>query len=256
MHIHRRVRPWLGTMVEVGLMHIRSDTLHEEVVRAMDAAFAAVARVHGSMSYQDAGSDLSRFNAFASGEWMQATHELAEVLAFSRQLSAATDGIFDVCCEGADWRALEIDSDQQRIRKLAPLHADLGGVAKGYAVDCAVMALREAGIEAGWINAGGDARVFGDVDVPLRVRSPSDPSQLHDCAVIADNAAATSARYWVDRPHLRNGKTRSTIFTSASWTVCAPTCMAADALTKVVAATSDIHHPVLTRHGARAWIFH
>jgi len=42
-----------------------------------------------------------------------------------------------------------------------PLHIDLGGIAKGYAVDRALTALRAAGCRGGLVNAGGDLAVFG-----------------------------------------------------------------------------------------------
>ena len=41
------------------------------------------------------------------------------------------------------------------------LIVDLGGIAKGFAVDCAVEALKDNGVEAGIVNAGGDLRTFG-----------------------------------------------------------------------------------------------
>jgi len=44
----------------------------------------------------------------------------------------------------------------------APVHIDLGGIAKGYAVDRALMALRTAGCRGALVNAGGDLAVFGN----------------------------------------------------------------------------------------------
>lgn len=40
----------------------------------------------------------------------------------------------------------------------------------------------------------------------------------------------------------------------SSISVAAPVCMLADALTKVVAASGDDHHPLLARHGASAFV--
>jgi FAD:protein FMN transferase len=46
----------------------------------------------------------------------------------------------------------------------------LDGIAKGFAVDLAVAALRRHGAKAGWINAGGDLRAFGDLVLPVSRR--------------------------------------------------------------------------------------
>ena len=154
----------------------------------------------------------------------------------------------------------------QRVRQHAfdgashTLHADLGGIAKGYAVDCAVTALRAAGVAQGWVNAGGDVRVFGDWQLPLQVRSPADASQCIPCTVLHNRAAATSAHapsLEADPPGaLYHGVSRERAPAGHSWTVAAPHCMTADALTKVVAATGDAQHPVLAAHAAQSWIFH
>jgi thiamine biosynthesis lipoprotein len=211
------------------------------------------------MSRHEPGSDLSRLNAAAVGEWVQLEEGTLCVFAFALQLSAQTGGVFDVCTAGGQkgaWRDLELDRPYHRIRKHAPLQADLGGIAKGYAVDLAVSALQSAGMHAGWVNAGGDVRVFGDVEVPLMVRSPREVSRLIACTRLRERAAATSARYLAADPdaHLFNGATGQAIKRDESWTVAAPHCMTADALTKLVAATGDARHPLLAHYGAEAWI--
>jgi thiamine biosynthesis lipoprotein len=176
-------------------------------------------------------------------------------------LSEQSSGVFDVFstdgghAQAGGWRDLEIDPLQQRLRKHAVIQADLGGIAKGYAVDAAVNALRAAGAGSGWINAGGDLRVFGPLELPLEVRAPWNPGHTITCTMLSNQAAATSASYWLKTPVLRHGVTRKTIAVQASWTVCAPACMAADALTKLVAATGDVQHPVLALHQAQAWVY-
>ncbi len=287
-----RAKPLLGTLVEVGCA--------DATLAASEAAFAAIARVQRLMSRHEASSDLSRFNAAAPGQWTAVAPETLAVFAFALQLSAQTGGIFDVCaaCNQDDarqqptagqpftgsWRDVEIDLQRGALRKHAPLRADLGGVAKGYAVDAAVLAMQQAGGgsgsgesknsedasgncqsgegPSGWVNAGGDLRVFGDLEMPVRVRSPQDLSGTVACVRLRDQAAATSACYWQAAAAdpsaqygLRHGISRQPVAHGNSWTVAAPSCMAADALTKLVAATGNAQHPLLAHYAAQAWIF-
>ena len=322
----RRAKPLLGTLVEIacavpGQGHsgmcsgVNSAPSHGSPTRpcadaalaASEAGFAAVARVHRLMSRHEAASDVSRFNAAAPGQWTAVAPETLIVFAFVLQLSAQTGGIFDVCAacneDGAgptqtgqtlpgSWRDVEIDLQRGALRKHALLRADLGGVAKGYAVDAAVHAMQQVNGEniegqIGWVNAGGDLRVFGDLEIPVRVRLPQNLSGTVACTSLRDRAAATSASYlacesptpellpggraqWpqlaplpkVARPallgqlaQLRHGISRQPVAHGKSWTVAAPHCMAADALTKLVAATGDVQHPLLAHYAAQAWIF-
>ncbi len=275
----RRAKPLLGTLVEVGCA--------DATLPASEAAFAAIARVQRLMSRHEATSDLSRFNAAAPGQWIVVAPETLNVFAFALQLSAQTGGIFDVCATcnqddsgqtGADqplpgsWRDVEIDPQRGALRKHAPLRADLGGVAKGYAVDAAVKAMQQAGSgnveepsgasQSGWVNAGGDLRVFGDLEMPVRVRLPQDLAGTVACVRLRDRAAATSACYGQAaaadpsaQSVLRHGISRRPVAHGKSWTVAAPCCMAADALTKLVAATGNAQHPLLAHYAAQAWIF-
>lgn len=276
----RRAKPLLGTIVEVACSG--------NSLAASEAAFAAIARVQRLMSCHEAASDLSRFNAASPGQWTAVATETLAVFGFALQLSAQTGGTFDVCAVGkrdkasqpasGSWRDIEIDLQRGALRKHALLQADLGGVAKGYAVDAAVRAMQQAGTcndegegtsdgrngegPSGWVNAGGDLRVFGDVEMPVRVRSPNDLSGTIACVRLRDRAAATSARYLqatkadpAAQPVLRHGISRQPVAHDKSWTVAAPCCMAADGLTKLVAATGNAHHPLLAHYAAQAWIY-
>lgn len=253
----RRAKPLLGTLVEVAC----EAPDRAMALAASQAAFDAVRRVHQLMSRHEPGSELSSINALAPGLWAQIAPETMAVFDFARRLSEQSGGVFDVFAADPDkvqagnWRDLEIDRSQQRLRKHAVMQADLGGIAKGYAVDAAVNAMSAAGAGSGWVNAGGDLRVFGPAALPLQVRAPWNPGHTITCTMLCNQAAATSASYWLDIPVLRHGLTRKTIDVQASWTVCAPACMAADALTKLVAASGDVLHPVLALHQARAWVY-
>lgn len=276
----RRAKPLLGTLVEITCEATdAADTC--ATFTASQAGFAAVTRVHALMSRHEATSEVCQLNAARVGQWLAVSPDTLAVFVFSSQLSAQTHGAFDVFSARTPhsggssiggssasglWQSLEIDAPGSRLRKHAPLQADLGGVAKGYAVDVAVAALQQAGMRHGWVNAGGDLRVFGDMDVPMWVRAPRDVSQLLDCARLRNAAAATSADYESDGGRgdatdgaavnaLRHGQTGHRAPRGTSWTVTAPSAMVADALTKLVAVTGDVSHPLLAHYAAQAWMY-
>jgi thiamine biosynthesis lipoprotein len=148
-----------------------------------------------------------------------------------------------------------------RVRKLAPGWIDLGGIAKGYAVDLAVAALEAAGAAGGCVNAGGDLRVFGPAGYPVAVRSPSAPGAAASRFMLLDAALATSGIYFSMRSHqgrqvsaLVDARVGEPLAFDRSASVRAPRCVLADALTKVVLATGDIHHPALAAFGASAFV--
>jgi thiamine biosynthesis lipoprotein len=102
---------------------------------------------------------------------------------------------------GVRWRALEIDAEHAgaRARLSFPVAVDLGGIAKGFAVDVAAEALRGQGVIDGLVNVGGDLVALGS-DVsgePWRigVRAPDDPRGLAVILDVTESAVATSGDY-------------------------------------------------------------
>ena len=144
---------------------------------------------------------------------------------------------------------------------MEPVWIDLGGIAKGYAVDMAIVALQERGVQSACVNAGGDLRVFGDVAYPVIVRRPDAPTMGGVQLTLQDEALATSGTYFsrklIDERAVsalidaRDGRAINANFSAS---VRAPTCMLADALTKLVMASGDALHPALARFGATATI--
>ena len=238
----RRARPLLGTLVEVGLCEMPEPCAHSQ---AIAAAFAEIARLQALMSRFDAGSDIARFNALPRDGSIVIDAATHEVLAFAQALSDASGGAFDISVGSAPqgWR-LDAGSRLHKLTDRARL--DLGGIAKGYIVDRAVRTLRGHGCTAGWVNAGGDLRAFGAIEVPIVLRDEPHGG-TRPFAQLADGAFATS--------HF-GAETRSRCSPSGSAhvSVAAPLCVQADALAKVVALSGDTSHPLLARYGAQAWV--
>jgi len=238
----RRARPLLGTLVELGAR----GALADEAIRA---AFDAIAEVQARMSRFESGSDLARFHASAVGESVVVHAHTAAVLTAAHELHAASDGIFDVTLGSAPagWIC-----DGARVHKLDPaVRFDLAGIAKGYAVDQAILALLRAGCASGWVNAGGDLRVVGDAELPLSLRDEQ-RGGVRPFATLRDGAFATSHFGRASRSHAAASAASRPVHAHAS--VAAPECLWADALTKIVAISGDPAHPLLARYAAQAWL--
>jgi thiamine biosynthesis lipoprotein len=268
----RRAQPWLGTLVD-----IRIDDASAEP--AMAAAFAAVATVQRLMSFHEAGSDISRFNRADAGDLVEVDRQTWDVLQQARQIADASDGCFDIGCAprlvewgylpaprgtaprylpGQAGYALEGDS---RVRKMIKMWIDVGGIAKGHAVDQAIAALQLHGVASACVNAGGDLRVIGPAAWPVSVRAPGNPGTTGARLELRNAALATSANYFSSKQvggcavsALLDGRNGRALVDARSVTVIAPRCGVADALTKVVMASGDARHPCLARYGASAFI--
>ena len=271
----RRAQPWLGTLVEVSVDELPPTAAGDPFA----PAFAAIARVHRLMSFHDAASDVARINRARPGASLAVDPATWQVLRLALLVAELSGGAFDVACAPrlVEWQLLPAPAgpvpafepaacvlaleEGERVRKLAPGWIDLGGIAKGYAVDLAVAALMESGAGAGCVNAGGDLRVFGKAGLPVAVRAPHAPGRAAAQLVLRDEAMATSGSYFSARRHhdrtvsaLVDGRSGAPLADTRSASVRAPRCAAADALTKVVLATGDARHPALAAFDASAFI--
>lgn len=241
----RRARPWLGTLVDIGVP-TGCDV-------ALEAAFDAIALAHRLMSLQEPGSDLSRAHAADVDEPVPVHPWTAEVLRLCVDLHTRSEGLFDVACGSGRWAlhsGPNADDPAMLMRLDSGTRLDVGGIAKGWAVDQAVRMAQAAGAGAVWVNAGGDLRVQG-ATVPVRLRDEHHGG-THTWLQLSDGAIATSDFTPGARSEL-SGTLRA-----AHVSVAAPECVWADALTKVLAQLGDAQHPMaqalLEAHGARAWV--
>jgi thiamine biosynthesis lipoprotein len=261
----RRAQPLLGTFVEIAL----SGAAHHDLNAAADAAFGAVAQVHRLMSFHDPHSELSRLNAATSLEPLTVHPWTYRVLEVARDLHARSAGLFDGSVspllpkERSSTSAFPFDLlDDHRVRRRLPGRSiDLGGVAKGFAVDCAIDVLRAHGVVRGLVNAGGDLAQFGPGPEPVHLRDPRDPRRLLRRLTINDAALASSGRVFdpIHSAHVTESavidpRTGSAVHAIAGATVCAPTCIIADALTKVVMIAGQAAVDLLQHYRASALI--
>lgn len=237
-----RARPVLGTVVAVS-----SDGAEESVRRA----FAAIERVHALMNFHASHGDVARINRAPRQAAVHVDPWTYRVLRHAREVSRRTEGAFDVVVPGTGARHPDIEllpGCRVRLRRRARI--DLGGIAKGFAVDVAVQALRRSGATRGSVNAGGDLRRFGPTEGLVQVRVPGAPWRSVCLPRVPQESFATSASCFGGRVNdLRRGRR---LRLAHSVTVCAASCMTADALTKAVALLGP-RASLLERFGARAF---
>jgi FAD:protein FMN transferase len=179
----RREEAVMGTAISVELW--------AEDNRAGESAAAAVMaemhRVDRAMSPHKPGSELSRINREAHRQAVPLSDEMFSLVQRALAFSESTGGAFDISYaavgqlydyrkhirpdpaalakarECVGWRMLHLDSHARTLRfEREGMRIDLGGFAKGHAVDNAAAALLRRGVKNAYISAGGDSRVLGD----------------------------------------------------------------------------------------------
>jgi thiamine biosynthesis lipoprotein len=264
-----RCKPLLGTFVEISAKD--TDYCHQ----AIELAFLEIEKVQLLMGFHNPESELSQINARSYLKPVRIHPWTAEVLSIAQEVNRQSNGVFNC---GIGHRLVEagllpkhltinIDSfggiedllflESDLVISHLPLCLDLGGIAKGYAVDKAVNALQAAGIQSGSVNAGGDMRIFGDQMQMIQIRNPSKPLELIQVGSMKEGAIATSSLYFSKRDanlksYIVNPLDLAHLEFSESYSVIANECVYADALTKVVSISGNTHHPCLRRFSAQA----
>src|SRR6476659_2452612 len=281
----RRARPSLGTFVEITARGDNEAKLHG----AIDLAFDAIARVDRQMSFHHPASDISRINREAFQHKVKVAPWTWRVLRAAQKLSHESDGLFDITVarklmqwnylprryrnvsEG-NWRDVILEKNCT-VRFRQRVIVDLGGIAKSFADDRAVKALKRAGVASGVVNAGGDLRVCGLKSERVHVRQPAEPMRPAGAIKLRERALATSGVYFAQKRHgtamvnsLINGRTGRSSRKLISVSIAASACMIADALTKIVFVLREESVPLLARYhadalllerdGAPLWKFH
>lgn len=257
----------MGTWVDLTVVPSAADA---------DAALAEVETLLRGFErdyYAWADGELARINAaLAAGAEIDVEPRMAALLVRAKSLAAASDYVFEPgigalvelwgfhsdasepseppATESIDaWlqsapSIADVGIDAQRVAgRGASLKLDLGGIAKGYAVDLILDILRAHGIEQALVNAGGDLRVLGSRrGTPWRIgiRAPRAPEVLGIVELADGEAAFTSGdyeRYYDQDGHRRHHILDPTTGYPAEHTQ-AVTVLAADGTTADAAATA------------------
>jgi thiamine biosynthesis lipoprotein len=215
----REYRYLMGTSVQV--QAFGGDETARRV--AIDEAFAAIAEVDRLMSNYREDSELSRLNAAAALGAVLVSDPMLSVLEAAQKISADSHGAFDVTVGPlvrlwgfhdkkphlptsdelaavrplVGYRNLLIDARQHTVRFTRPgVEIDLGGIAKGFAVEIAAHVLGRHGLQ-GFIDAGGNQYLLGAPpgkrQWSIGVRNPDAADQLLGVIDVTEGSVSTSA---------------------------------------------------------------
>jgi thiamine biosynthesis lipoprotein len=247
----------------------------------IEAGFEAMTQVHRLMSFHEPSSDVSRLNREAAQRAVPVDALTFDVLARAVSLAAASDGVFDVTVAAAlvergvlprpqgagtpdpaaSWRDLELGADGS-VRFHRPLWIDLGGIAKGFAVDRAVERIAHSGEVQCCVNAGGDLRVCGAAEQMVYLQLPATEGErpavmLHNASLASSSGLSARGAGQGEPPgaHI-HGVYRRVVGSHSFVSVIAPECVVADACTKIVMAEGRAAEALLHGFGAAALLYH
>lgn len=255
--------------------------------QAASQAFECINRLNTILSDYDSDSELSRLCTRSTEHWKHSGHEgqalwldvsddFFHVLKAAREYGQLSDGAFDITVGPMTrlWRRSrrqgvlpkeryleqarqlvgldrwKLDENERRIQLLRPgMRLDLGGIAKGYAIDQAFETIRGYGIETLLVDAGGDLRIGTAPPGGWRIglaetkRTTGDESTTALQNIVLENIALASSgdesRFveidGVRYSHLINPKTGLGLTQSMTVFVTAPTAMQADSLASAIA---------------------
>jgi thiamine biosynthesis lipoprotein len=262
-----RTEQMMGTYATITI--IDGDTTRANL--AMDAAFDEIKRVEELMSRYNESSEVAFLNR-AGTNWTALSHDTIYMLKKAEYYSEISNGSFDITCNplldlwmvkvkeegrmptpeeieearelvGYEHLVIDVEGNSARFDKEG-MSITLGGIAKGYAIDCACEKLIEAEIKDALVNIGGDMRAVGDKNgVPWEValQNPRDKSEYITLIKLDNESVTTSGdyeRYFFEDGkrvhHIINPKTGYSADECISVTVITKNCTDADALSTTV----------------------
>ncbi|MBI3991506.1 MAG: FAD:protein FMN transferase [Candidatus Omnitrophica bacterium] len=220
-----RSRIIMGTLVKISVV---DDGIGEDNAnKAIDRAFGSVEGIDRLMSNYKEDSEISRLNRIKGNEPLVVNPQVFEIVQKSIEFGKLTSGAFDITVGpllklwgfySSDARSVPDDDKIREImsmvgyknirlfpseRKISfakdDVKIDLGGIAKGYAVDKAVESLRGSGVKSALICASGDIFALGSGSLPnmwrVGIQHPRKEDEIWVTLVLKDKAVSTSGDY-------------------------------------------------------------
>lgn len=235
---------------------------------AIEDVMVEMRHIDTSMSPYIETSELAKINREGSLHPIKISAEMMSLLQQSLRYSKLTDGAFDISfasvgylydyrkhiepsqkqidshLDAVDYRAIKLDPEKSTVHFLKPgMRIDLGGIAKGYAVDRGADLLLARGVKNAIVTAGGDSRIIGDKrgrPWMVGIKNPRDREKVAVLLPLADTAISTSGdyeRYFMDGDrrvhHILNPKTGKSASDVQSVSVLASRGFDTDPLTKI-----------------------
>jgi thiamine biosynthesis lipoprotein len=209
----------MGTAVRVELAH---DDPRERA-SAAEAVMQEMHRIDRAMSPFKPRSELSRINRDAARAAVSISREMFDLIRRAIEFSRWSGGAFDItfasvgrfydyrnrvrpsdaevagALSALNYRHVVLDAERRTVRFAHPdVQIDLGGIAKGHAVDNCISILTSRGVRAAMVSAGGDSRVLGSRDGRpwiVGIRDPRRPDAMIAKLPLIDAALSTSGDY-------------------------------------------------------------
>ncbi|MET0066057.1 MAG: FAD:protein FMN transferase [Candidatus Thiodiazotropha sp.] len=251
----------MGTRVSVELWHEQAD----EGAQAIQEVFDEFRRLDDKLSPYKEHSELSLVNRMAAEAPVPISWEFFHLLEISQDYSRLTDGAFDITFASVghlynyrkaikpsheatqaslpliDYQHVILNKQQNSVFFQRPgVQIDLGGIAKGFAVDQAIDLLRKRGIAHALVTAGGDSRLLGDHQGrpwQIGIQAPRRKNAIATTLNLQDSAVSTSGDYeryfeadGIRYHHIISPKTGRSAAQMQSVTVIGPNATRTDAL--------------------------
>jgi thiamine biosynthesis lipoprotein len=240
----------------------------------MDIAFEEIARIEALLSNYQSSSELSRISREAGDGPVVTNPETFSFLTRSFYWSERSHGAFDITVgpllrawgfkarnghvptqveqkslrDQVGWDKVQLDPTSHTVRftTRSPMELDPGSIGKGFAVDSVVELLRESGVHAAFISAGGSTLYGlgappGEAGWPVEVPDPRTPGSIATTLLLHDTSLSTGA--CTEKFFIQNGHRYCHIFDPRTLmpmegvlqsTVIAPSATDSDALSTVV----------------------
>lgn len=216
-----QTRPMMNTFVQIKIY----DTNELQAKAAMEAAFSEVEKLDNLLSKFKPGSEVSKINKNAANNPVKVSAATFEVIKKSIDFSKETQGAFDItvgplmklwgfvdkkphlpskeeitkALKYVGYQGVELSEKNNTVEfKVQGMEIDLGGIAKGYAVDRALEVLKVNKIKTALVDIGGN---LGFVGTPTRgywavgIRDPKNPDKISKALKVVKGGVATSGNY-------------------------------------------------------------
>jgi thiamine biosynthesis lipoprotein len=210
----------MGTVVEITLVGEDEEAANKATLQS----FQEIKRIEHLMSPWIDSSDVTRINQSAGKEWVKVSQETLRVIKKAREISELSEGGFDITVgpltqlwriarergippsteelkqklDLVNFKDVLVNPNKGVFLRKGGMAIDLGGIAKGHAVDRTFELLRTLGYKNLIVNAGGDLRVGGlksDQPWSIGIQDPRSSEKIMARVSVSDAAIATSGDY-------------------------------------------------------------
>ena len=255
----------MGTLIQVELWSEHTDTARHAIKAVIDEMH----RIDQLMSPYKETSELSYINREAASSPLAISTELFQLIQQAEKISQISNGAFDISfasighlynyrknikpdttiinqqLTAVNYKNIILNQEKQTLHFNQPqMRIDLGGIAKGYAVDKAIEILQKNKIKTAMVSAGGDSRILGDRKGRpwmIGIRHPREEGKSRVVLPLSSVAVSTSGdyeRFFIDQGkryhHIISPQTGKPADKSQSVTILGPEATITDALSTTV----------------------